>query len=200
VLELVSGAELLEVLPPIVLLWELVPPWLAALFRCISSPAAPCPRIVPLSGDVAPWGDVSLWAHPTIRPAVAKIIKIFFIFPYSLPQAPFRKWGVCPEAPGVNPLSCGPIKAYPAPGGPGSCFRNSTQKQFPFPGSEATPTLPPVLSTAFFTMLKPIPVPCKRRLGGPVRKCEKFVPGPWVEFRCHHQSTVFPRARRCPNF
>ena len=37
--------------------------------------------------------------------------------------------------------------------------RNSTQKRLPFPGSESTPTLPPIRSTALRTIANPMPVP-----------------------------------------
>ena len=36
---------------------------------------------------------------------------------------------------------------------------SSTQKRLPFPGSDSTPTRPPIRSAAFFTMANPIPVP-----------------------------------------
>src|SRR5437899_1642617 len=36
---------------------------------------------------------------------------------------------------------------------------NSNQNVLPLPGSDSTPTLPPIRSAAFFTMARPMPVP-----------------------------------------
>src|SRR5262245_30356921 len=36
---------------------------------------------------------------------------------------------------------------------------NSTQNRLPLPRSESTPTFPPMRSTAFLTMARPMPVP-----------------------------------------
>src|SRR6266850_3771820 len=38
-------------------------------------------------------------------------------------------------------------------------FGSSNQKVFPVPGTDSTPTLPPIRSTAVFTMANPTPLP-----------------------------------------
>jgi hypothetical protein len=37
---------------------------------------------------------------------------------------------------------------------------NCTQKRLPMPASDSTPTCPPIRSTTFRTMARPMPVPC----------------------------------------
>jgi len=46
----------------------------------------------------------------------------------------------------------------------GSQAGNSTQKTLPFPGSDSTPTRPPILSAPLRTRATPIPVPAYLRV------------------------------------